>query len=328
MAQSTTNSVWSILLPFVFVLSSYLVLKMSGLSRGRSSLVNSLVSKMEAERSLEQMDRGLWYKVDLAKIRDQENIASKFVQLSEDEATSAFIKHSFEQSDWLFTQLYYNFAKSLLSWFYCQTDINGILARGSMFVFSREQFILLTSATPSFNPDLTLPALLDLGAGDGRPTTSLSPFFDQTFVTEVSGPMRKLCTARGFKVLELDEWAKEGNKYDVISALNLFDRCDKPVTILKDIHYSLKSTGFLVVALVLPFRPYVESVPSHKPSERMAITGERFEDQVETAVRVFEEEGFHLESWSRVPYLCEGDLNKPLYHLNNGLFVFRPKIKS
>ena len=140
--------------------------------------------------------------------------------------------------------------------------------------------------------------------------------------------MRKLCTARGFKVLELDEWAKEGNKYDVISALNLFDRCDKPVTILKDIHYSLKSTGFLVVALVLPFRPYVESVPSHKPSERMTITGERFEDQVETAVRVFEEEGFHLESWSRVPYLCEGDLNKPLYHLNNGLFVFRPKIKS
>ena len=327
MAQLTTNPALGLLIPLIFVFLSYFLLNMSGLGRGRSSLVKSLVSKLEAERSLEEMDRGVWYHVDLSKIKDQ-NIASKFVQLNEDVATAAFIKHSFEQSDWLFTQLYYNLAKSLLSWFYCQTDINGILARGSMFVFSREQFILLTSPTPSFNPDLTLPALLDLGAGDGRPTTSLSPFFDQTFVTEVSGPMRKLCTARGFKVLELDEWAKEGNKYDVISALNLFDRCDKPVTILKDIHYSLKSTGFLVVALVLPFRPYVESVPSHKPSERMAITGERFEDQVETAVRVFEEEGFHLESWSRVPYLCEGDLNKPLYHLNNGLFVFRPKIKS
>merc|ERR1719153_495704 len=261
---------------------------------------------MEAERSLEQMDRGLWYKVDLAKIRDQENIASKFVQLSEDEATSAFIKHSFEQSDWLFTQLYYNFAKSLLSWFYCQTDINGILARGSMFVFSKEQFLLLSSAIspPSFNPSSTLPALLDLGSGDGRPTTSLSPFFDQTFVTEVSRPMQKLCTARGFKVLQLDEWAKEANKYDVISALNLFDRCDRPITIIKDIHYSLK------------------------PSERMAITGERFEEQVESAVQVFENEGFELKSWSRVPYLCEGDLNKPLYHLNNGLFVFKPKSKA
>jgi hypothetical protein len=60
----------------------------------------------------------------------------------------------------------------------------------------------------------------------------------------------------------------------------------------------------------------------------MAILGNTFEDQVETAVSVFEEEGFHLESWSRVPYLCEGDLNKPIYHLNNGLFVFRPKNKS
>ena len=140
--------------------------------------------------------------------------------------------------------------------------------------------------------------------------------------------MQKLCTARGFKVLELDEWAKEANKYDVISALNLFDRCDRPITIIKDIHYSLKPSGLLVVALVLPFRPYVESVPSHKPTERMAITGERFEEQVESAVEVFENEGFELKSWSRVPYLCEGDLNKPLYHLNNGLFVFKPKSKA
>jgi len=330
MVQLTTNPVWSLLLPIIFVFLSYLLLNMSGLGRGRSSLVKSLVSKLEAERSLEEMDRGVWYYVDTSKIQDQENIASKFVQLNEDEATTAFIKHSFEQSDWLFTQLYYNLAKSLLSWFYCQTDINGILARGSMFVFSREQFLLLTSniSSPQFNSGSTLPALLDLGAGDGRPTTSLSAFFDQTFVTEVSSPMRKLCSARGFSVLELDEWAREANKYDVISALNLFDRCDKPVTILKDIHYSLKSTGLLVVALVLPFRPYVESVPSHKPSERMAISGESFEEQVETAVKVFEDEGFHLERWSRVPYLCEGDLNKPIYHLNNGLFVFRPKNKS
>ena len=80
---------------------------MSGLgrgTRGRSSLVKSLVSKLEAERSLEEMDRGVWYHVDLSKIKDQ-NIASKFVQLNEDVATAAFIKHSFEQSDWLFTQL-------------------------------------------------------------------------------------------------------------------------------------------------------------------------------------------------------------------------------
>merc|ERR1719403_31367 len=284
---------------------------------------------MEAERSLEQMDRGLWYKVDLAKIRDQENIASKFVQLSEDEATSAFIKHSFEQSDWLFTQLYYNFAKSLLSRFYCQTDINGILARGSMFVFSKEQFLLLSSSIPppSFTPSSTLPALLDLGSGDGRPTTSLSPFFDQTFVTEVSRPMQKLCTARGFKVLELDEWAKEANKYDVISALNLFDRCDRPITIIKDIHYSLKPAGLLVVALVLPFRPYVESVPSHKPTERMAITGERFEEQVESAVEVFENEGFELRAGPECLTFAREISTSPCTILTTAFLCSNPKAK-
>merc|ERR550519_1414168 len=98
-------------------------------------------------------------------------IGSKFFQLNEDEDTSAFIRHSFEQSDWLFTQLYYNLAKSLLSWFYCQTDINGILDRGSMFVFSREQFLKLCSAPSPNSPLLPLsassllPSLLDLGAG-------------------------------------------------------------------------------------------------------------------------------------------------------------------
>ena len=107
------------------------------------------------------------------------------------------------------------------------------------------------------------------------------------------------------------------------SALNLFDRCDKPLSIISDIHKSLKPSGYLVVALVLPFRPYVESVPSHKPSEKMNIHGELFENQVEAAIEMFEDIGFSLESWSRVPYLCEGDLTRPLYQLNNALMVYK-----
>ena len=111
-------------------------------------------------------------------------------------------------------------------------------------------------------------------------------------------------------------------EYDLISALNLFDRCDKPLSIISDIHLSLKPGGLFVVALVLPFRPYVESVPSHKPSQRMNIHGSEFEDQVEATVKLVQDSGFLLKSWSRVPYLCEGDLSRPLYNLNNALFVF------
>lgn len=314
--SSAPSNLWNLLLPLLLCFSLPLLLKMSGLSRGRSSLVKSLVSKLEAEKELENMDRSIWYSVDLASVK--EHLALKFIQLGEDEDTSAFIKHSFDQSDWLLTQLYYNLAKSLLSWFYCQTDINGLLGRGSMFVFSKAHFLLLTG----LEEQVQLGSLLDLGAGDGGPTSTMAGLFKEIFVTEVSQPMRKQCQAKGFAVLEIESWPKE-ETYDVISALNLFDRCDKPLSILSDIQSSLKPGGMLVVALVLPFRPYVESVPSHQPSEDMGIVGETFREQVETAVTVFEGVGFKLESWSRVPYLCEGDLNKPLYHLNNGLFVFK-----
>ena len=42
-----------------------------------------------------------------------EGIVGKFEQLSLDAETDMFIKRSIERSDWLFTQLYHNFAKVL-----------------------------------------------------------------------------------------------------------------------------------------------------------------------------------------------------------------------
>ena len=92
---------------------------------------------------------------------------------------------------------------------------------------------------------------------------------------------------------------------------------------MHDIYNSLKPGGFFVVALVLPFRPYVESVPSHKPSEEMNVSGKYFENQLESAVKMFQTFGFELHSWSRIPYLCEGDLAKPIYSLDDSLMVFR-----
>jgi DREV methyltransferase len=59
-------------------------------------------------------------------------------------------------------------------------------------------------------------------------------------------------------ILDVSEWAVDGH-YDVISCLNLLDRCDEPLNILRQIHSSLKSnTGRLILAVVLPFSPYVE----------------------------------------------------------------------
>jgi len=69
------------------------------------------------------------------------------------------------------------------------------------------------------------------------------------------------------RVLGVDDWAvtSESNstsrrQYDVISCLNLLDRCERPLTLLQQIRASLMpTTGRLLLAIVLPFSSYVES---------------------------------------------------------------------
>jgi len=318
---STVWLVFPILIGFLF---HSRLLEQLGLGmaryRARSSLARSLADKMVAERELEQFDRSEWYSVKLNRLTTN-STREAFIQLHCDDETEQFIQESYEQSDWILTQLWYNIAKSVLSWFYCQTDINGMLNRGSMFVFSKEQIVKMTGLD-SEEAGEGENMMLDLGAGDGRPTLSVSSFFSQTFVTEMSRPMQRLLEKKGFIVVGVENWVQPG-QFRLISALNLLDRCDKPLSILQNIHTSLQPGGWLVIALVLPFKPYVESVPSHQPAERLGITGETFEPQVEAAVEVITALGFSLHSWARVPYLCEGDLTRPIYSLNNALMVFR-----
>ena len=61
--------------------------------------------------------------------------------------------------------------------------------------------------------------------------------------------------------LGIDEWHSEQRRhyYDVIGCLNLLDRCDRPLTLLRHVRASLRpGSGRAVVAVVLPYKPYVE----------------------------------------------------------------------
>jgi hypothetical protein len=61
------------------------------------------------------------------------------------------------------------------------------------------------------------------------------------------------------RVLGVDEWASGERQYDVISCLNLLDRCDEPLNLLEQIRLVLKpSVGRLILAVVLPFHQFVE----------------------------------------------------------------------
>lgn len=61
------------------------------------------------------------------------------------------------------------------------------------------------------------------------------------------------------RLLEIDEWQNSGFQYDVISCLNLLDRCDQPLDLLRDIKQALvPGSGRVILAAVVPFQPWIE----------------------------------------------------------------------
>lgn len=60
------------------------------------------------------------------------------------------------------------------------------------------------------------------------------------------------------------------------------------------------------------------------PSEDLGVTGTTLEAQVNIlADEVFPSLGFSLLRWSRLPYLCEGDLDQAFYWLSDVVLVLR-----
>lgn len=122
----------------------------------------------------------------------------------------------------------------------------------------------------------------------------------------------------------MERWHQEAGPFNVILCLNLLDRCDRPNTLLRLLRTSLAPGGRLVVALVLPFSPYVEvgERGNHKPSEYLPVRGNGLEAQIAGLIdRVFAPVGLRCLVWSKLPYLCEGDLGQSYYFLDDVIFV-------
>ena len=330
--------IWLIIAVF---LTTYLKSRPDMYSSRSTRLASTIATKLKADEFWLNGDKRHFYAINPLQLVDAgkranvgavQPVIDRFIEMFEDEATKEFINSSVDQADSVLTQMWHSLAKSVLSFFYTQTDINGYLQRGSMFVFSEEQFRFLLEKGDVFKlpiaEDYKLgKAVIDLGAGDGAPTQMMSRFFDEVHVTETSWSMRSLLSKKGFQVLEVESWSGPRPEfYDMISCLNLLDRCEKPETLLNEIRGALKPRGLLLVALVLPFRPWVEfgsNRSSHKPVESLPISGETFESQAFSFIEYMSSKlQFRLLSWSRVPYLCEGDLAQSVYVLDDGLFLF------
>jgi hypothetical protein len=183
--------------------------------------------------------------------------------------------------------------------------------------------------------------LLDIGAGDGNVTEKVASLVEQVVTTEVSGPMVKKLQTKGFACVHTGDLGHEdvqqGRPYKLICLFNVLDRADKPWTMLRQIRALLDpKDGVLLLAVVLPFAAFVETgtrrVP---PSEILPMSGGLCEENAsfEEAATVLLEKvllpaGFKLRSFSRLPYLCRGDLQQPYYVLSDAIFVLEVDEKA
>ena len=179
--------------------------------------------------------------------------------------------------------------------------------------------------------------LLDLGAGCGGVTQELAPIFDTVMTTEVSQNMASRLRERGFGCmhssgcgdLAAELRAHYGGtlpEFRAISLLNVLDRCANPQSLLKSIH-ELMAPGVtqLLVALVLPFGPFVET-PSGRvaPTERLPIEPNCcWETAVASLLRnVLTPMGFEVERVARAPYLDQCP-QCGIFELDDALLVLR-----
>eukprot|EP00931_Biecheleriopsis_adriatica_P019781 TRINITY_DN13389_c0_g1_i2.p1 TRINITY_DN13389_c0_g1~~TRINITY_DN13389_c0_g1_i2.p1 ORF type:complete len:407 (+),score=56.87 TRINITY_DN13389_c0_g1_i2:34-1254(+) len=280
------------------------------------------------------------------------NIAQKlhttFLQSYKDEATEEFLATCRNEfSTW--TGRWATAVKSKLSRFlqsvcgWSRTDVSGALRMADMFVASPTQLRkLLQTASLKGSVRRPLKSMLDIGAGNGVVTdifsSALGQAAAQVTAVETSSPLRRALLAKGYQAISsLEELPKPG-KFDVITLLNVLDRCDAPDDLLKAALDRLSVDGLLFVATVLPFCDKVHEGKVGKIGHGRAprkplrvLSAGRCKKQNPPfelaasafAAAAFDRHGLEVIAWTRLPYLCSGDKNKAWYSLTNALFLLR-----
>jgi SAM-dependent methyltransferase len=270
-----------------------------------------------------------------------EGVHSKFVKLERDAEAQAFLLRCGARSRSV--RWAQSAAASALRTTLSLTDANGLVGRGSMHVLSTSQArALLRPGEPEIAAARGV--LLDVGAGDGSVTSLLAPLFAHVLATEVSAPMVRRLQARDFAaVLHSADVQLEAVTaaaaaagvplpqagLDCVALLNVLDRCDTPLTLLAQLRDLLiPGEGRLLLAVVLPFRPFVEDGTQRRaPAEPLAMSPEASFEASLTALweGVLQPLGFSLEACARVPYLSDGDQKCPVYVLDDALLVLSRK---
>lgn len=87
----------------------------------RSSLARAVLTKIDNDRCLKQIDRNQWYLLSRPELIDDQYRHS-FDKFHEDQDTKLFIKQSEDKSDSIFMQIIQSFLLTLLTLFMSRTS--------------------------------------------------------------------------------------------------------------------------------------------------------------------------------------------------------------
>lgn len=307
--------------------------------RPRGTLARAIFEKVHNDQYLDEYDTRLWYRLEHQL---PENFQSKFVPLHHpDKTTVDWLEKAKESSANIWLQLWHTLARTILQFFMTQTDINGFLKRGSMFILSDSQFRELLLRAGNFdiqsflNENNQTVDILDIGAGDGeislRLINSIRLIKDtklRVYATENSWTMRERLEKRDFIIIDS---IRNIQNIPLVACLNVLDRCIDPYELLQDIYNVLAPNGRAILALVLPYVHYVEFNTSHLPIRPLMAhwpnKAKQFSFEAEAVMffEILENHGFKVESWTKAPYLCEGDLRQSFYWLIDLVVVLSKK---
>ena len=223
-------------------------------------------------------------------------------------------------------------------------DADAVLGSPKMWMLSTGQWsaILRKADTGVDSTDEKLGRLLDIGGGQGFITACASPLFESVTATEVSWLLTWRLAQHGFITKQTDNATPEtvgARDFDVISCLNVIDRCNDPGALLRGMAALLHpERGRIVLSMPLPMEKVVkanilrtmpclgaECVDAQARLGRsLGPTGTSWEDAAAGMVEVFQAHGFEVQALSRAPYVCQGDNAAVMYVLDAAVFVLKP----
>lgn len=188
----------------------------------------------------------------------------------------------------------------------------------------------------NINKDFNQYRWLDIGTGDASILNQFLPSWflkERLTAVEVNNEMIQILKNQCNLIFNFENDLIENienikdkvqwDLYKVISLFNVLDRCYTPKSLLQSIHRLMNKDHIFFLSVVFPFAPFVELDDGTQdiPDEILMPTFDSFCQSAYYLIEQVLSSMFHVVSWSRIPYCCQGDTIQDYYALDSIVLV-------